>query len=162
MPNALRIDPLGAFNFVVTLIDTSDVVGTVLSAILTYKVAGFSECTGLEATTEVFEYKEGGVNDHVHKFATRSSHSNITLRQGAIYLYDDLWSWHFDWVEGKGQRKDGLITQLDEAGQPAKIWKWKRGIPTKWVGPSLDAKQSAVAIESLEIAHEGLVLQLGA
>jgi phage tail-like protein len=158
----LRVDPLGVFNFYLTLIDTANVLNTIISAALGYKVAGFSECTGLEATVEVMEYKEGGLNEYVHKFPTRASYANITLKQGAIYLYDDLWSWHYDFVQGRGKRKDGLIVLMDEARRPAKIWKFKRGIPMKWVGPSLNASQSNVAIESLEIAHEGLVLELGA
>jgi phage tail-like protein len=79
-----------------------------------------------------------------------------------IFLSDDLWTWHNDWVQGNGKRKDGLIVLLDESRSPAKVWKFKRGIPSKWVGPSLNATQSNVAIESLEIAHEGLVLEVGA
>lgn len=162
MASVLRIDPLGVFNFYLTLIDTSNVVGTLITAALNYKVAGFSECSGLEATVEVFEYREGGLNEYVHKFPTRASHANLTLKHGVIYLYDDLWTWHYDFVQGKGKRKDGLIVLLDEAKSPAKVWKFKRGIPMKWVGPSLNAAQSNVAIESLEIAHEGLVLEVGA
>ena len=158
----IRIDPLGVFNFYLTLLDASNVVGTLITAALSYKVAGFSECSGLEATLEVFEYKEGGLNDHVHKFPTRASFANITLKHGVIYLYDDLWSWHNDWVLGKGKRKDGLIVLMDEAKQPAKIWRFKQGIPMKWSGPALNANQSSVAIESLEISHEGLLMELGA
>ncbi len=158
----LRIDPLGVFNFYLTLLDTSNVVGTLITAAISYKVAGFSECSGLEATVEVFEYKEGGLNDYVRKFPTRASFSNITLKHGVIYLYDDLWTWHNDFVLGQGKRKDGLIVLLDEARQPAKIWRFKRGIPMKWTGPSLNAAQSSVAIEALEISHEGLFMELGA
>src|SRR5262249_157630 len=158
----LRIDPLGVFNFYLTLIDASDVAGTLIKAALDYKVAGFSECSGLEATVEIFEIREGGLNEYVHKFPTRATFANITLKHGVIYLYDDLWSWHNDWVLSVGKRKDGLIVLLDEAKQPAKIWKFKRGIPMKWVGPALNASQNNVAIESLEIAHEGLILELGA
>ena len=158
----LRIDPLGVFNFYLTLIDSQNVVGSLLSVAVNYFVAGFSECSGIEASLEVLEYKEGGLNDHVRKFPTRASHSNITLKHGVIYLYDDLWNWHYDFVQGKGTRKDGLIVLQDESHQPAKIWKFKRGIPMKWVGPQLNATQSAAAIESLEIAHEGLQLTLGA
>ena len=161
MASASRIDPLGAFNFYITLIDSSNLAGTLLTAVLSYAVAGFSECSGLEATLEVLDYREGGVNGYVHKFATRATYSNVVLKHGAIYLYDDLWDWHYGWVQGTGTRKDGLIVLLNEARQPAKIWKFKRGIPTKWVGPSLNAAQSAVAVESLDIAHEGLELQLG-
>ncbi len=162
MSSVLRIDPLTTFNFYITLVDTSNVLGTLLTASLNYFVAGFSECSGIDATVEVMEYKEGGVNTHVRKFAGRASFSNITLKTGVIYLYDDLWKWHNDFVKGKGKRKDGLIVLMDEARKPAKVWKFKRGIPTKWVGPQLNAAQSNVAIESLEIAHEGLLLTVGA
>jgi phage tail-like protein len=162
MPSVLRIDPLGVFNFYLTLIDASNVVGTLITAALNYKVAGFSECSGLEATMEVMDYKEGGVNGYVQKFPTRASHSNITLKHGVIYLYDDLWSWHYDFVQGQGKRKDGLIVLLDESRKPAKVWKFRRGLPMKWTGPALNASQSNAAIESLEIAHEGLILEVGA
>lgn len=155
----LRIDPLGAFNFYLTLIDASNVAGTLVSAAVNYEVAGFSECSGLEATVEVIEYKEGGVNEFVHRFPTRASVGNITFKHGMIMLYDDLWNWHFDFVQGTGKRKDGLVVLLNEARQPAKVWRFKRGIPTKWTGPSLNASQNSIAIESLEIAHEGLSLE---
>jgi phage tail-like protein len=162
MADELRIDPLSTFNFYITLIDSSNVAGTLISAALNYFVAGFSECSGIDASIEVIDFKEGGVNDYVHKFATRTSFSNLTLKHGVIFLSDDLWRWHNDWVQGNGKRKDGLIVLLDESRSPAKVWKFKRGIPSKWVGPSLNAAQSNVAIESLEIAHEGLVLEVGA
>lgn len=158
----LRLDPLGTFNFYITLIDTSNVFGTIISAVMSYAVAGFSECSGLDATVEVLEYKEGGENSFVRKFPTRASFANITLKHGVVYLYDDLWTWHNDFVLGKGKRKDGLITLLDEARKPAKVWKFKRGVPMRWSGPGLNASQSNAAIESLEISHEGLVLEVGA
>src|SRR5260370_9572819 len=162
MPSVLRIDPIGVFNFYLTLIDASNVVGTLITAALNYKVAGFSECSGLEATMEVMDYKEGGVNGYVHKFPTRASYSNITLKHGVIYLYDDLWSWHYDFVQGQGKRKDGLIGLLYESRKPAKVWKFRRGLPMKRTAPALNASQSNAAIESLEIAHEGLILEVGA
>ena len=158
----LRTDPLSGFNFYITLIDSSNLGGTILSLVLNYAVAGFSECSGIEASMEILEYKEGGENGYVHKFATRASHSNITLKHGAIFLYDDLFDWHYAWVTGQGGRKDGLIVLENESGQPAKIWKFRRGIPLKWGASPFNASQSSVAIESLEIAHEGLELQLGA
>jgi phage tail-like protein len=160
--SSLRIDPLGAFNFYITLIDSSSVAGTMITALLSYAVAGFSECSGLDATVEIMDYREGGVNSYVHRFATRTTYSNLTLKHGMIYLYDDLWDWHYSYVQGIGNRKDGLIFLLDSARNPAKIWRFKSGIPTKWVGPSLNASQSSVAFEALEIAHEGIDLELGA
>jgi phage tail-like protein len=158
MPSARENDPLSVFNFYLSLVDSPVLSDALVSPPANYQVAGFSECTGLEATVEVIDYKEGGVNDYVHKFPTRASFGNITLKRGVISLSDQLWDWHRDFVLGNGRRKDGLIYLLNEAKSPAKVWKFKRGIPTKWVGPSLNASQGAVAIESLEIAHEGLIL----
>ena len=162
MSGSLRTDPLGAFNFYITLLDSSNLLGTVISVVANYVVAGFSECTGLEATMEVIDYREGGQNGFVHRFATRATYSNITLKHGVIFQYDDLWTWHYGWVQGQGKRKDGIVVLMDEGRNPAKVWKFKRAIPMKWVGPALNAAQSTVAIESLEIAHEGLVLEVGA
>ena len=158
----MRTDPLTGFNFYVTLVDTSNLVGTLISAAFDYWVAGFSECSGLDATVEMFDIKEGGVNDYIHKFGGRASYSNITLKHGVIFHFDDLWKWHHDWVKGKGKRKDGLIVLQDEARQPAKVWRFVRGIPVKWTGPVFNGTQSSVAIESLDIAHEGLELEVGA
>lgn len=159
MPAARENDPLSVFNFYLSLVNSPVVSDGLAVPAGNYQVAGFSECTGLDATVEVIEYKEGGVNDYVHKFPTRASFGNITLKRGVISLSDDLWSWHNDFVHGMGTRRDGLIYLLDEARQPAKVWKFRRGIPVKWVGPSLNASQSSIAIESLEIAHEGLSLK---
>ena len=76
----MRNDPLAVFNFYVTFVDTSNPIGTLFTAAFNYWVAGFSECSGLDATIEIFDYKEGGVNNYVHKFAGRASYSNLTLK----------------------------------------------------------------------------------
>ena len=75
----LRIDPIGVYSFYLTLLDSQKTLGTLITAAVNYFVAGFSECSGMDATVEVMEYKEGGRNDHVWKFPTRASHSNITF-----------------------------------------------------------------------------------
>ena len=76
------------------------------------------------------------------------------------------WDWLYDFGEGKVKRKDGLIVLMDEKHIPHNVWTFKRGLPVKFQGPSLKAMGNEVAIESLEIAHEGLwqlsVLKLGA
>ena len=119
MADVLRIDPLSTFNFYITLIDTSNVLGTLITAALNYAVAGFSECSGIDATLEIMDYREGGVNDHVHKFATRTSYSNLTLKHGVIYLYDDLWTWHYEWVRGSASGKmDSLFSSTNRGSRP--------------------------------------------
>jgi phage tail-like protein len=153
----VRFDPFPAFNFYISLIDTSSTLAKVTTAIKFVAAAGFSECSGLDATLQVEEYPEGGENRYVHKFPTRMTYANITLKRG-ITLSEDLWNWHEAYVQGKGKRRDGLIVLQSELRIPIKTWIFRRGLPLRWTGPTFNAAQSSVAIESLEIVHEGLEL----
>ncbi len=154
---ALRTDPYRAFNFLITLVDSSSALGTALSVIQSAAVGGFSECSGLELSLDAEEYKEGGNNGGSLRFPTRIKWTNLRLKRG-MAIAKDLWNWHYGFVEGKVQRRDGIITLQDELHLPVKVWSFTRGLPVKWTGPSLNATQNAVAIEELEIAHEGLKL----
>jgi phage tail-like protein len=118
---------------------------------------GFSECTGLELGFDVEDFKEGGNNGTVLRFPTRAKWTNIRLKRG-VALSDDLWQWHYGFVQGIVTRRDGVVTLLDEQQNPVKVWAFKRGLPVRWTGPSLNAAQSQIAVEELEIAHEGLTL----
>jgi phage tail-like protein len=142
----LRLDPLPAFNFLVQLIEVNG---------LTITVAGFSECAGLDTTLEIQEYQEGGVNDRVHKFPSRFTFSNITLRRG-VSLDPVLRLWYGNLLRGQVERRDGLIILMNEMRLPVLAWKFERGLPVKYSGPTLNATASETAIETLEIAHEYL------
>jgi phage tail-like protein len=144
-----RDDPAVAYNFLVRLVPGGDAAG------------GFSECGGLGMTLEVEDYREGGRNDAVLHFPTRATWDRIRLRRG-IATSDELWNWHIEFVEGRGRRRDGMILLRDDLQQTVKAWSFTRGLPVRWVGPALDAARTAVAIEELEIAHEGLRLVEGA
>jgi phage tail-like protein len=67
-----------------------------------------------------------------------------------------LWVWHNGAATAKTERKNGSIILSDESGEEKGRWSFVKGWPTKWVGPSFDATSNDVAIETLEIAHEGL------
>lgn len=155
----IRPDPVLNHNFLVTLIDSSSklaLAGSLAaSAVLDVALGGFSECTGLDMTLAVEEYKEGGNNGTILKFPTRVSWPNITLKKG-VGLSAALWDWHYGFVEGKGKRRDGLIVLMNELRVPNNIWYFRRGLPIKYTGPSLNASQNSVAIEAIEIAHEGV------
>lgn len=154
---ALRDDPVLSHNFVISLIDTSStLVGSLaLSAIFDVALGGFSECTGLEMSLQVEEYKEGGRNSEVLKFPTRLTWSNITLKKG-IGVGTALWDWQYEFATGNGRRRDGIIMLLTDLQVPHNIWYFRRGLPVKYAGPALNATQNNVAIESIEIAHEGI------
>jgi phage tail-like protein len=152
-----RIDPVLSYNFSVTLLDSSSLLTTALSSIQLAAAGGFSECSGLETTLDVEEYKEGGNNGAILKFPTRVTWANIHLKRG-VTLSEDLWQWHYDFANGLGRRRDGIITLQDDLHNPMKIWTFSRGLPVKWAGSAFNAATSQVAIEELEIAHEGLQL----
>jgi phage tail-like protein len=156
---ALRNDPVLNHNFVVSLIDTSSTLAIVgsalLSGLLDAAAGGFSECQGLESSLKVEEYGEGGNNGTLLKFPGRMSWGNLTLKRG-VAANTSLWDWAYGFVEGRGKRRDGVVVLMDGAMVPANVWYFRRGLPLKYSGPQLNASQSNVALESIEIAHEGL------
>jgi phage tail-like protein len=152
----VRSDPVLNHNFVVSLIDSSSILGSLtMSAIFDAALGGFSECSGLEMSMQPEEYKQGGNNGYVHKFPARVTWSNITLKKG-IGADTGLWDWHYGFVEGRGTRRDGVIALLTDLHMPNTIWCFRRGLPVKYTGPAMNATQNNVAIEALEIAHEGI------
>jgi phage tail-like protein len=156
---ALRSNPVLNHNFVVSLLDSSSVLATVgssfTSTLLDVVVGGFSECQGLEASMKIEEWNEGGNNGTVLKFPGRVSWSNITLRHG-MTANSALWDWFYGFVQGQGKRRDGVIALLNERLVPSNIWYFRCALLYKYTGPQMSATQSNVAIESIEIAHEGI------
>jgi phage tail-like protein len=119
---------------------------------------GFREASGLDAATDAVDYREGeDKGDFMRKLTGLQKYSNITLKRG-ITNDQRLWKWRQDIIDGNIQksRKDGQIFLLDELGQDAAEWTFSQGWPTKWTGPAFNATANEVAIDTLEIAHEGL------
>lgn len=118
-------------------------------------VASFSEVSGLETSRETEEYAEGGLNDYTHRFPKRTTTSTLTLKRG---LTDSpaLWEWADGTRVGAVTRKNVTVILLDTDGAATWAWQALRAYPTKWTGPQLQADQGAVAVETLELTHEGL------
>ena len=117
--------------------------------------AGFSDCSGFGANTDPIEYREGGENTTVRKLPGLTKYNNITLKWG-LTDSSELYKWYRDVVKGKVQRKNGSIIVLDTDGKEKVRWNFFNGWPTKWDGPDFSAKGTDIAIETLEIAHEGV------
>jgi phage tail-like protein len=156
---ALRLNPVLNHNFVVSLLDTSSTLALLgsaaVSAIFDVALGGFSECSGLEMSLKTEDVREGGVNGAVQHFPSRVEWGAITLKKG-VGSGTTLWDWHYGFVEGRGKRRDGVIVLLNDLHMPNNIWYFSRGLPTKYSGPQMNASQNAVAIESIEIMHEGI------
>ena len=118
--------------------------------------AGFREVSGLDAATDAVDYREGD-EVVIRKLAGLQKYSNITLKRG-ITDDKDLWKWRQQVIDGKiaDARKNGQIILLDDEGNEAAEWTFTAGWPTKWTGPTLNATGNEVAIDTVEIAHEGL------
>lgn len=120
------------------------------------EVAGFSECSGLVIETETFEYAEGGLNLYTHKLPVRTRYGNVVLRRG-LDPAQDLYSWYMSTLDGKTSRKNLSIIIYGPTGEQVRQWALKGAYPVKWTGPDLRADAGAIAVETLEFAHEGLV-----
>jgi phage tail-like protein len=119
--------------------------------------AGFSEVTIPDTTTDPIEYREGNETTTVRKIPGLSKYSNVVLKWG-ITDSMDLFKWYKDIVDGKikASRKNISILLLDEIGQEASRWTFKQAWPMKYTSPPVNAKANEIAIETLEIAHEGI------
>lgn len=150
-------DPLLKYRFIVTL-DPGDAYLPPAQALLLPLVAAgaFQEVTGLGGQLEVVTYAEGGRNDSVHQLPLRHSWNRITLKVGVV-RDRVLWTWYqAGLADSLGARRDGAVIVLGTDGAPAMAWAFHGGLAAKWSGPDLHGEQNAVAIEQLEIAHEGL------
>jgi len=152
------LDELPAYRFIVTL-DAGDAYLPPAQALLLPLLAlgGFQEVTGLGAELEVLTYAEGGANDFVHQLPVRHSWGRIVLKRGLLVTPAPLWTWYQSGLtQSLGARRDGTVILLTPQGVPAVAWNFHGGLAAKWTGPACDAMRDAVALESLEIAHQGL------
>ncbi|MFC5468661.1 phage tail protein [Cohnella suwonensis] len=118
-------------------------------------VAGFSEVFGLETQIEYEEIREGGVNGYVHRLPKGVRNASIVLKRG-LSSSQELWNWYSQATLGKVTRKSGSIILYKQDGAELCRWNFFDAYPTKWSGPSLNAASSDVAIETIELAHNGI------
>ena len=120
-------------------------------------VGAFRECTGLGSENEVVEYKASDKGKYViKKVAGNLKWNNITLKRGITDAMD-MWKWRGLVEQGQMSeaRKNGTITMYNLQGEPIAKWDFTNDWPSKLSGPSANASNNEVAIEELEITHEG-------
>ncbi|MFI6985603.1 phage tail protein [Embleya sp. NPDC050154] len=117
---------------------------------------GFHEVSGLDATVDVVEHREGGWNITPYKFPGQAKYANIVLKWG-MTIDTELYEWHQQIVEGDILRRNGAVLLLDRRGVVTSRWNFVRAWPTKYTAPALTAEADDIAIETLELVHEGLV-----
>ena len=117
-------------------------------------VGYFTEVTGLSAEVETLTYSEGGMNEFQHKLPTRVKYPNLVLKRG-MTTKADLQKW-FQKSNTKADRTGIRLSMLDQTGTRIRTWSFVNAFPIKWTGPNFNAAQSALAVEQIEIAHEGM------
>jgi phage tail-like protein len=123
-------------------------------------VGGFAEVTGLGLELETLDYREGGVNEFLHRLpGPARSPANLVLRRG-FAASDVLWRWQDDAARGRIRRRNGAVVILDRGDEAMRV-SFVDGYPVRWTGPELRAGSAVAALESLEIAHRGLSLRGG-
>jgi len=122
--------------------------------------AHFREVTGLDVYIDCCEIQEGGVNTGAHKRPGATRFSHILLKRG-ITKSKNFFKWVFDAANRDVKRMSGKISLVDRAGTPFIEWTFEKAWPCRYEGPRFDAESGTLAIETIELAHEGLKMQPG-
>ena len=121
---------------------------------------GFTEITGLEVSTEVIEYREGSSREyHKTKMPGLQKFANITMKRGTFKGDNEYYNWWNTVALNTIERRNLIISLLNENHEPVVVWKVKNAWPVKVQSTDLKADGNEVAIETIEIAHEGLTIQ---
>lgn len=128
------------------------------------KNIGFTEVTGLTVETEAIEYRQGASPEYNKlKITGLTKYSNITLKRGTFQSDNEFFDWWKETVffqEQNGRyRRNITISLLDETHKPIIVWKVKNAWPIKVQSADLKADANEIAIESVELVHEGLVIE---
>ncbi len=136
------LDPFVNFNF---LVESGGIIA-----------AGFSEVTGMNGEVQAVEYREGrDPNSNTRKLPGLSKYGNVTFKKGVV-IEQDFFKWFKSGVDGDVIRMDISILLLDEQRQEKVRYNLTSAWPVKFMAPDLKAAANEIAVQSLELAHEGL------
>lgn len=145
MPTGTRVDPYRNFNFRLEIDGLS--------------VGSFRECSGLAADGNAVDYREGtDIPRSVRKLIGLQTYSNITLKRGYTQNHE-LWDWYKNIVNGIADRRNGSVILMDEQRKDVLRWNVENMWIKKIEAPGFNATANEVAVESVEIVHEGLMLE---
>jgi phage tail-like protein len=120
---------------------------------------GFSEVTGLDVETEIIEYRDGANKEYSKlKMPGMQKFSNITMKRGIFKSDNDYFDWWNTVKLNNIERRDLTISLLNEEHEPVMVWSVSNAWPTKIQSTDLKADGNEVAIESIELTHEGLTI----
>ncbi|BDD01346.1 phage tail protein [Persicobacter psychrovividus] len=119
--------------------------------------SGFQEVSGLEMESQFIEYRSGDDNTFVtQKIPGLKKHGTVTLKKGTFRGDNQMWEWFTDVQTNPNRRMDVTISLLDEENSPVIVWTIRNAFPVKVTATDLKADANEVAVETIELAHEGI------
>ena len=122
----------------------------------------FQEVSGLDTEAQALEYRTGNapVFSKVKLPGVQKS-GNVTLKKGVFRRDNRFWGWYSEIKMNTIKRKNVTISLLDEGGKPTMVWHLQNAFPTKITGTDLKAEGNEIAVETIELAHEGIRIENG-
>src|SRR5450432_2150446 len=122
--------------------------------------AGVAEVSGLTQEVQAIEYRDGMFKEYSsRKFPGLRKYSNVTVNRPVFKSDNQFFEWLTTIKMHKVERRDLVVSLLDEEHNPVMSWHIHNAFPVKLEGPGLKATGNEVAIESIELAHEGISLK---
>lgn len=120
----------------------------------------FKEVSGLDIEAQIIEYRHGNSPAFsTIKMPGIQKSSNVSLKKGVFAKDNKLWEWFSQIKMNTVERKAVTISLLDQEGAPTMVWKLANAWPTKITGVSLKSDGNEVAVEAVDLAHEGLTIE---
>ena len=121
---------------------------------------GFTEISGLDVETEVIEYRDGASPEYSkQKIPGMQKFANITMKRGVFASDNEYYNWWNTVSLNTVERRDVTVTLMNEEHEPVMVWKIKNAWPTKIASTDLKSDGNEIAIESIELTHDGLSIQ---
>lgn len=122
-------------------------------------VMTFQEVSGIDIESQPIEYRHGDSKDFsVIKMPGLKKFGNVTMKKGVFKADNKFWDWFNQIKMNTIKRVPVTIRLLDEAGSPTMVWTLQNAWPTKITGTDLKSEGNEVAVETIEVAHEGLTI----
>jgi phage tail-like protein len=119
----------------------------------------FQEVTGLKLNTEMIEYRPGNDPTFIkQRVPGLKKFENVTLKKAVFKNDTALYDWYADVQTNPERRYDIIVTLLDEQAAPLMTWTIVKCFPIAHTGPDLNSESNELAMESLEIVHEGITM----
>ena len=122
----------------------------------------FQEVSGMDVENQIIEYRKSNSSSFpTEEMPGLAKYGNITMKRGVFVNDNTFWDWHAQITMNTVKRRTVIIKLLDDQGKVTMQWELKNAWPTKITSTDLKSDGNEVAVDTIEIAHEQLVIRNG-